>query len=208
MNAPLDDGLFLGATRGLEETGPMRRLLLPSHHLTTHGVILGMTGSGKTGVATVMVEEAAQAQIPVLLIDVKGDLANLLLAFDNFDPGSIASWVEPGPKDKGPNARELLASKLAADRQNGLNAWGIDAPRLGRYCQSTYVRVITPGADAGELLHVLSSLERRSSRWDHDVEGARAALSAAISLILRLLGRDSDPARSRERSFRYSRRGD
>ena len=60
------------------------------------------------------------------------------------------------------------------------------------------MRVITPGADAGELLHVLSSLERRSDRWDTDVDGARAALSAAISLILRLLGRDADPARSRE----------
>ncbi len=57
---------------------------------------------------------------------------------------------------------------------------------------------ITPGADAGELLHVLSALERRSARWDTDLDGARAALSAAISLILRLLGRDPDPARSRE----------
>ena len=71
-------------------------------------------------------------------------------------------------------------------------------PELSQYRQSTHVRVITPGADAGELLHVLSSLERRSSRWDTDVDGARAALSAAISLILRLLGRDPDPARSRE----------
>ncbi|MBK8942211.1 MAG: ATP-binding protein [Polyangiaceae bacterium] len=58
--------------------------------------------------------------------------------------------------------------------------------------------MITPGADAGEMLHVLSALERRSARWDSDPDGARSALSAAISLILRLLGRDPDPARSRE----------
>jgi hypothetical protein len=47
-------------------------------------------------------------------------------------------------------------------------------------------------------LHVLSSLERRSPRWDTDPESARDGLSAAISLVLRLLGRDCDPARSKE----------
>src|SRR5689334_10076106 len=54
------------------------------------------------------------------------------------------------------------------------------------------------GSSAGELLHVLSPLERRSSRWDNDPESARSALSAAVSLALRLLGRDPDPAKSKE----------
>jgi len=40
--------------------------------------------------------------------------------------------------------------------------------------------------------------ERRSERWDSDPESARAALSAAVSLVLRLLGRDPDPAKSRD----------
>ncbi len=69
---------------------------------------------------------------------------------------------------------------------------------VAQFAASTHIRVVTPGAEAGELLHVLSSLERRSSRWDTDIDGARAALSAAVSLILRLLGRDPDPAKSRE----------
>jgi hypothetical protein len=66
------------------------------------------------------------------------------------------------------------------------------------YAKQRSVRVITPGSSAGELLHVLSSLERRSERWGSDLESARAALSAAVSLVLRLLGRDPDPAKSRE----------
>jgi hypothetical protein len=60
------------------------------------------------------------------------------------------------------------------------------------------VRVLTPGGSAGEPLHMLSSLERRSPRWDEDPETARDALSAAVSLVLRLLGREPDPAKSRE----------
>lgn len=59
------------------------------------------------------------------------------------------------------------------------------------------MRVITPGTSAGELLDVFSSLERRSPRWDDDPESARATLSAAISLVLRLAGREADPAKSR-----------
>ena len=59
--------LFLGADRA----GAFE---LQAHHLVTHGVIVGMTGSGKTGLLTVMVEEALRNEIPVLMVDVKGDL--------------------------------------------------------------------------------------------------------------------------------------
>jgi hypothetical protein len=58
--------------------------------------------------------------------------------------------------------------------------------------------VLTPGSSAGEPVHILSSLERRSAAWDTDPEASRAAVSAAISLVLRLLGKDPDPAKSRE----------
>ncbi len=193
----MNDSMFLGASLALESKN-QQRLVLPPHHLTTHGVLVGMTGSGKTGLLTVIIEEAARAGVPVLCVDVKGDMANLLLAFPDFAPQTLVPWVELSPTMKGDNPREALAARLAEDRRKGLGAWGIDLQTLLDYRQRTHVRVLTPGADAGELLHVLSSLERRSARWDDDVEGARAALSAAISLVLRLLGRDADPARSRE----------
>ncbi len=196
----MNDSMFLGASLALESK-KQERLVLPPHHLTTHGVLVGMTGSGKTGLLTVIIEEAARAGVPVLCVDVKGDMANLLLAFPDFAPQTLVPWVEPSPTMKGDNPREALAARLAEDRRKGLGAWGIDLQALLDYRQRTHVRVLTPGADAGELLHVLSSLERRSARWDDDVEGARAALSAAISLVLRLLGRDADPARSREHVF-------
>jgi hypothetical protein len=156
-----------------------------------------MTGSGKTGLLTVIVEEALREGIPTLMIDVKGDLPNLLLTFPRFDPADLAPWVEPAATSEEKSV-EQVAVEQNEIRKRSLEAWSIGEAELKRYVETTDIRVITPGSSAGELLHVLSSLERRSDRWDTDPESARDALSAAVSLVLRLLGRDPDPAKSRE----------
>ncbi len=176
----------LGSWRSLDGTDGGASLTLPECHLVTHGVVVGMTGSGKTGLLTVMIEEALQAGVPTIVIDVKGDLPNLLLSFPTFAPQALEPWTEGD------------AVKAAEQRRAALTAWNIGERELGRYHDTTSVRVLTPGASSGEPLHVLSTLERRSSRWDTDPETARDALSASVSLVLRLLGRDPDPARSKE----------
>ena len=192
----MTSSLYLGATRPLRAATAPVPLLLPAHHLVTHGVVVGMTGSGKTGLLTVMVEEALRNRVPTLVIDVKGDLPNLLLSFPSFAAEALAPWVHGEPTS--PASREQLAQALAEERKKGLQAWRLGEPDLARFCSTTDIRVLTPGSSAGEPLHVLSSLERPSQRWQHDPEGARASLSAAISLLLRLLGRDPDPAKSRD----------
>jgi len=63
------------ATQALAE----EPLLYSSRDLTTHAVCVGMTGSGKTGLCVAMLEEAALDGIPALVVDPKGDIANLLL---------------------------------------------------------------------------------------------------------------------------------
>jgi hypothetical protein len=190
--------LHLGAARSLHTPNVATQCHLPAHHLVTHGVVVGMTGSGKTGLLTVMVEEALRSRVPVLMIDVKGDLPNLLLAFPTFAPSAILPWAETVSSATDTRTPDEIAAQFASERQQALSSWSIGEPELAAYAASTEVRVITPGATAGELLHVLSSLERRSERWDTDPESARAALSAAVSLLLRLLGRDPDPAKSKE----------
>jgi hypothetical protein len=190
--------LLLGAALPLNGAGTTARHHLPAHHLVTHGVVVGMTGSGKTGLVTVMIEEALRNAVPVLIIDVKGDLPNLMLSFPSFDPALVVPWVEGIGSPSDTRTPLERATALSEERAKGLSSWSIGEPELQAYAASTQVRVITPGSSAGELLHVLSSLERRSDRWDEDPESARAALSAAVSLLLRLLGRDPDPAKSRE----------
>ncbi len=189
---------YLGSTCALDGAGAALKLELPAHHLVTHGVVVGMTGSGKTGLATVIIEEALKSAVPVLVVDVKGDLPNLLLAFPDFDPGRVIPWVEGSVAPDETRSAEDIARALCDERRSNLGAWGIREPELAAYTSASRVRVITPGSSAGESLHLLSSLERRSSRWDADPEAGRAALSAAISLVLRLLDRDPDPAKSRE----------
>jgi hypothetical protein len=190
--------LYLGAARSLHDGRAAGAFRLPAHHLVTHGVIVGMTGSGKTGLVTVLVEEALRNQVPVLMIDVKGDLPNLLLAFPSFAPAELEPWIDGSSPANDDRTPAEIAVAVASERQKGLEAWQIREADLAAFRASTELRVITPGASAGELLHVLSSLERRSDRWDSDPESARAALGAAVSLLLRLLGRDPDPAKSRE----------
>jgi hypothetical protein len=145
----------------------------------------------------VMVEEALRSRVPTLLIDVKGDLPNLLLAFPSFDAGHFTHWVDGhGSPDEPPPAD--LAAQLPEERRRQLNSWKLDADHLAQFRSQTELRVLTPGSSAGEPLHILSSLERRSQGWTGDRDAGRAALSAAISLVLRLLGKDPDPAKSRE----------
>lgn len=190
--------LELGAWRRLDGSGASAPFLLPSHHLVTHGVVVGMTGSGKTGLVTVMMEEALRARVPVLAIDVKGDLPNLLLAFPSFATDLLIPWASASAAPGDERSSKILAAELAEERRRGLESWRIGEADLAEFDARVDVHVITPGSTAGESLHVLSSLERRSPRWDHDPESARASLSAAVSLVLRLVGRDPDPARSKE----------
>ena len=189
--------LNLGAWRNMNATAGGDFLRLPANHLLTHSVIVGMTGSGKSGLVTVFIEESLRAGVPTIIIDVKGDLPNLLLTLSNFDPELMAPWIESASETDFDSSLALATERSDA-RQKALAAAGIGEPELQKFCEGTSIRVITPGATSGESLHVLSALERRSSRWDTDPESARNALSAAISLVLRLLGRDSDPAKSRE----------
>jgi hypothetical protein len=193
--------LTLGARRATNGTADLGSFELPIHDLLTHAVVVGMTGSGKTGLLTVMVEEALRAKVPVLVIDVKGDLPNLALAFPSFDPALMAPWVEPEPNDDDCVADPPVVAAVVEARKSGLGESAIGEAELAALAAGSFVRVVTPGSDAGEPLHLLSALERRSARWDHDVEAARAMLSAAVSLVLRLTGREADPARSREHAF-------
>ncbi len=193
--------LTLGERRSLDGKKQLGRFELSPAHLLTHGVVVGMTGSGKTGLLTVVVEEALRAGTPVLVIDVKGDLPNLALAFPSFDPALLAPWVEPAPNDDDGVADAPLVDAANVARKRGLAESGLGEADLAAFGAGVHLRVITPGASAGEALHLLSGLERRSARWDHDADGARAALSGAISLVLRLIGREGDPGRSKEHAL-------
>ena len=72
-----------------------QNLLYDPGDLTTHALVVGMTGSGKTGLCIGMLEEAALNGIPALMIDPKGDITNELLHFPDLAPQDFKPWVNP-----------------------------------------------------------------------------------------------------------------
>src|ERR1700678_4229156 len=85
---------YLGKSLQANSAEPSQSLLLyESKDLLTHGVCVGMTGSGKTGLCLGLLEEAAIDSIPVIAIDPKGDLGNLLLAFPDLKKEDFLPWV-------------------------------------------------------------------------------------------------------------------
>jgi hypothetical protein len=171
---------------------------LPSHHFVTHGVCLGMTGSGKTGLCVVLLEEALRSKVPVVLLDIKGDLANLLLTFPQLAPAEFAPWIDADGVRRAGRTLEEVAAETAARWREGLARWGLGAPDVAALRDGVAFRIITPGTTAAEPLHVLSSLEAPSALWELDDEAARESLSAALSLLLRMIDHEADPTRSRE----------
>ena len=200
MQEPRD--LAVGGIRPLDGSGDTRAYQLPRDDLLTHGVVLGMTGSGKTGLLTVLVEEVLRSRVPVILIDVKGDLPNLLLTFPNLSAHEFAPWMDEGLIERSGQSRHELAGVEAQRWQERLAEWNLGTEQVRELAAAIAPRVFTPGLLSGEPLHVLSSLEQPSPLWrggvDADLETARESLSASISLLLRLIGRDPDPTRSRD----------
>ncbi len=194
-NRPL---CFGRARAAHDDTSTPSAFELPTHHLVTHGVIVGMTGSGKTGLCVGLIEETLRSRIPVLLIDIKGDLPNLGLLFDELDGPSFAPWVDLDAARRDGKSVEQASTEIAQRWRDGLAGWGLGPADVRALREGIDLRIITPGTTAGEPLHVLSPLEQGSELWEIDEEAARDALSAAISLLLRMVNREADPTRGHE----------
>src|SRR4051812_5558498 len=135
---------FLGAYRTLSNPPSTGQAHLPAHHCCTHVVSFGASGSGKTGLSLVMVEEALRSGIPVLMIDVKGDLPNLLLRFPQLTAEALLPWVENAPPtDLRPPLERAQA--LVDSHRKGLQSWDLTEAAVGAYVTGSDIRVITPG---------------------------------------------------------------
>ncbi len=167
--------------------------------LTTHAVVTGMTGSGKTGLCIALMEEAALLGIPALLIDPKGDLTNLLLHFPDLAPQDFQPWLDPELARRAGESVEQAAAQASQAWRNGLSEWGIDHARMLALKNSAQFAVYTPGSDAGIPVSVLSSLAAPGLDPAGNREALTERISSTVTAILGLVGFDDiDPLRSRE----------
>ncbi|WP_363318871.1 DUF87 domain-containing protein [Chlorobium sp.] len=201
MQAPEEKlgSFYLGAEYDLSSGV---RLEKPVHYdardLTTHAVCVGMTGSGKTGLCVGLLEEAALDRVPVILIDPKGDMTNLLLQFPDLLPEDFLPWInEDDARRKGKSAEEL-ASSTAMQWKKGLADWGITSDRIRQLGESAEYTIYTPGSDAGIPVSILGSLAAPHLDFEEHAETIRERISGTASALLGLAGIKADPARSRE----------
>jgi hypothetical protein len=173
-------------------------LLVDARRFTTHAVCVGMTGSGKTGLLIGLIEEAALDGIPTLVIDPKGDLANILLAFPELRPDDFLPWVEADAASRAGITLEALAERTARTWAEGLAASGQSGERIRRLREAADTVVYTPGSRTGTPLAMLGSLDPPEGPAADDPELRRERIESIVSGILALAGIDGEPGRSRE----------
>ncbi|MBL0938254.1 MAG: DUF87 domain-containing protein [Gemmatimonadaceae bacterium] len=173
-------------------------VLYDAKDLTTHAVIIGMTGSGKTGLGVGLIEEALIDKVPVIAVDPKGDLGNLALRFPRLATQDFAPWVDPQQATNAGLTPEQFAEQQAALWEKGLAGWEQDGARIQRYSDAADITIYTPGSTAGRPLSLLKAFDAPPPVVRDDAEALQERVSATATSLLALLGIEADPISSRE----------
>ena len=173
-------------------------LLYDSKDLTTHGVIIGMTGSGKTGLGIALLEEALIDNIPIIAIDPKGDLTNLVLNFPQLQAQDLRPWINEQDALNAGLTPDQFAAQQADLWRKGLGSWGQDAERIARLRAAADFAVYTPGSSAGLPVSVLRSFAPPPTHVGKDLDLLRERIQTTATSLLALLGMEADPITSRE----------
>jgi hypothetical protein len=190
---------YLGRVYDLEAKKLKDDLLLyDSKDLVTHAVCVGMTGSGKTGLCISLIEEAAIDGVPSILIDPKGDLANLLLTFPNLSGQDFLPWINADDAEQKGMAAADYANKQAETWKNGLSSWGQDGARIQRLRDAVDILIYTPGSNAGFPVSILKSFAVPPTAILQDEDLFRERISTTVTSLLGMVGIEADPVQSRE----------
>ena len=169
-----------------------------SRDLTTHMVVVGMTGSGKTGMCISLLEEAVLDNIPAICIDPKGDITNLLLTFPNLRPEDFAPWVNVDDARRAGLSVEEYTSDIAQQWRDGLASWSIVPPRINAMKNAAQFNIYTPGSDAGLPVSILHSLAAPREGWIGYEEAHRERISGIVTALMALIGKQVEPVKDRE----------
>jgi len=171
-------------------------LTIGSDNFTTHGVIVGMTGSGKTGLGVVLIEEVLRAGVPVIAIDPKGDLTNLRLMFPELAPADFRPWIDESQAKNAGQSPDEFAAAQATLWTDGLGRWGLSGADIGSLLAATDVTIYTPGSTSGVPVNLVGSLQVPADM--DDTETVADEIGGYVSGLLGLVGVDADPLSSRE----------
>ena len=173
-------------------------ILYDSKDLTTHAVIIGMTGSGKTGLGIGIIEEALIDNIPVIAIDPKGDLPNLLLTFPELNAEDFRPWVNEQEAVKKGLTADQFAAQQAKLWRKGLAGWDQEPDRISRLKSAADFAVYTPGSGAGLPVNILRSFSPPPAAIQREPDLLNERIQTTTTGLLALLAIEADPITSRE----------
>ena len=153
------ESILLGLGKWDEEIVPNAYIKIPLKTMNRHGLIAGATGTGKTISLQVLAENLSKQGVPVLLMDIKGDLSgiamsgspnpkveerNALLHIENQYEGNCAEFItisdEPGTPMRATVSEfgPVLLSKILGlnDTQEGVLAM------LFKYCDDNHLPLL------------------------------------------------------------------
>ncbi len=190
---------YLGRGYDLETKELQEDLVMyDSKDLVTHGVVLGMTGSGKTGLCLALLEEAALDGIPLIAIDPKGDIGNALLTFPNLSPEEFKPWVNTDDARRKGISVDEFATQQSDLWKKGLGDWGQSADRIKKLRETVDMAIYTPGSNAGLPVSILSSLDCPPTEVMDDAETLGDRIESTVSSMLGLMDIEADPVQSPE----------
>lgn len=169
-----------------------------SRDLTTHALVVGMTGSGKTGLCISLLEEAILDNIPAIVIDPKGDITNLLLNFPTLQPADFEPWVNVDDARRAGLSIPAYAADIAQRWREGLANWGIVPDRMRWLKYAARYSIYTPGSDAGLPVSILVSLRAPREGWAGGEETHRERINGVVTALLALAGRNAQPVQDKE----------
>jgi hypothetical protein len=172
--------------------------LYDAKDLTTHAIVIGMTGSGKTGLCVTLLEEAAIDGIPAIAIDPKGDIANLMLLFPELAPQDFQPWIDQAEAGRQGMTVEQYASATADRWKKGLADWDQPTERIGKVLSAADIAIYTPGSNAGHPISVVRSFSAPGRAVLQDGDAYRQRINSAVAGLLALLGIAGDSLESRE----------
>ncbi len=173
-------------------------VMYDSKDLVTHGVVLGMTGSGKTGLCLALLEEAAMDGVPLIAIDPKGDIGNALLTFPNLSAEEFKPWVNTDDARRKGISVDDFASQQSDLWKKGLGDWGQSADRIKKLRETVDMAIYTPGSNAGLPVSILSSLNCPPAEVMDDAEALADRIESTVSSMLGLMDIEADPIQSPE----------
>ena len=173
-------------------------VLYDSKDLVTHAIVVGMTGSGKTGLGIDLIEEAAIDGVPTIAIDPKGDLTNMLLTFPDLRPEDFRPWINEDDAVRKGISPDEYATQQADVWRTGLASWGEDGERIRRLKAAADFAIYTPGSTAGIPVSIVRSFAAPPAALRDDAELFRERVATTATSLLALIGIAADPIKSRE----------